>query len=71
MPKRKLNVLALVTDAHGGFGGISQYNRDALEAIASYDTVGRVDVLCGGWVPVLRLVHSDTVPDRRGRGPGR
>lgn len=45
MPKRKLNVLALVTDAHGGFGGISQYNRDALEAIASYDTVGRVDVL--------------------------
>lgn len=40
-----LRILALVTDAHGGFGGISQYNRDALEAMCSYDTVGEVHVL--------------------------
>ncbi len=34
-----------VTDAHGGFGGISQFNRDAIEAIAGFDTVERIDVL--------------------------
>ena len=40
-----LRMLALVTDAHGGFGGISQFNRDAIEAIAGFDTVERIDVL--------------------------
>lgn len=47
-----LNILALVTEAHGGFGGISQYNRDALEALASFDTVSRVHVL-----PRLSATH--------------
>jgi glycosyltransferase involved in cell wall biosynthesis len=35
----------LATDAHGGFGGISQYNRDVLEAIAGFDRVREVVVL--------------------------
>lgn len=40
-----LRVLVLLTDAHGGFGGISQFNRDALEAIASFNGVASIDVL--------------------------
>lgn len=42
--KSGLRILALVIDAHGGFGGISQYNRDALEAICRFDTVSEVHV---------------------------
>src|SRR4029077_14138618 len=38
-------ILMLATDAHGGFGGISQYNRDVLEALGSFDGVGEVVVL--------------------------
>lgn len=41
---RQMNILALVTDAHGGFGGISQFNRDALEAMCDYDTVNEIHV---------------------------
>jgi phosphatidylinositol alpha-1,6-mannosyltransferase len=40
-----LRILALVTDAHGGFAGISQYNRDALEAMSGYRTVKEVHVI--------------------------
>ena len=40
-----MRILALVTDAHGGFGGISQYNRDALEAMCGFDTVREVHVI--------------------------
>lgn len=43
--KGNVRILALVTDAHGGFGGISQYNRDALEAIAAWDDVDSVHVI--------------------------
>ncbi len=35
----------LATDAHGGFGGISQVNRDVLEALAGFDRVREVVVL--------------------------
>jgi glycosyltransferase involved in cell wall biosynthesis len=38
-------ILMLVTDAHGGFGGISQYNRDVLEALGRFDRVGEIVVL--------------------------
>ena len=38
-------LLALVTDAFGGRGGIAQYNRDFLEALASLDKVSAIDVL--------------------------
>ena len=34
---RRLNILALVTDAFGGRGGIAQYNRDFLSALAEVD----------------------------------
>jgi len=29
-----MRILMLVTDAHGGFGGIAQYNQDVLEALS-------------------------------------
>jgi phosphatidyl-myo-inositol dimannoside synthase len=40
-----LRVLALVTEAFGGRGGIAQYNRDFLAALARYDGVADVTVL--------------------------
>ena len=40
-----MNVLALVTDAFGGFGGIAQYNRDLLTALAQCADRSRVVVL--------------------------
>ncbi len=40
-----MRVLALVTDAFGGTGGIAQYNRDFLAALAAADTVSDVLVL--------------------------
>ena len=41
-----MKVLALVTDAYGGDGGIARFNRDLLGAIAAMPEVERVDVLC-------------------------
>lgn len=35
----------MATDAHGGFGGVSQYNRDVLQALSGLEGVGEVDVL--------------------------
>jgi phosphatidyl-myo-inositol dimannoside synthase len=46
----KMNVLALVTDAFGGFGGISRFNRDFLTALAQCPGGNRVIVVprhCG------------------------
>jgi phosphatidylinositol alpha-1,6-mannosyltransferase len=40
-----LRVLALVTDAFGGHGGISQYNRDFLTALASCQEVDEIIAL--------------------------
>jgi phosphatidyl-myo-inositol dimannoside synthase len=40
-----VRVLALVTEAFGGHGGIAQYNRDFLSALARCDRVGDVIVL--------------------------
>ncbi|THD77693.1 MAG: glycosyltransferase family 1 protein [Phenylobacterium sp.] len=42
---RPLNILALVTDAWGGRGGIAQYNRDFLGALAASSDVGAITVL--------------------------
>jgi len=39
------HILMLLSDAYGGFGGISQYNRDLLDAICSLDEVGSVEAL--------------------------
>ena len=35
----------LVTDAHGGFGGIAQFNRDAIDALCGFDEVTEIVVL--------------------------
>jgi phosphatidyl-myo-inositol dimannoside synthase len=40
-----MNVLALVTDAFGGSGGIAQYNRDLMKALVSYPGTNRIVVL--------------------------
>jgi phosphatidylinositol alpha-1,6-mannosyltransferase len=40
-----IEVLALVTDAFGGLGGIAQYNRDLATALAQCSRIGRVVIL--------------------------
>jgi phosphatidylinositol alpha-1,6-mannosyltransferase len=45
MARSELRVLALVTEAFGGRGGIAQYNRDFISALARCDRVGDVIVL--------------------------
>lgn len=44
-------VLVLASDAHGGFGGISQYNRDVIEAMASFPGIAEIRVL-------PRIIHD-------------
>lgn len=41
----RVRILALVTDAFGGYGGISRYNRDFLAALAAADATEEVVVL--------------------------
>jgi phosphatidylinositol alpha-1,6-mannosyltransferase len=45
MARSGLRILALVTEAFGGRGGIAQYNRDFLSALRRCDGVGEVIVL--------------------------
>jgi phosphatidylinositol alpha-1,6-mannosyltransferase len=45
MPVSSLRILALVTDAFGGHGGIAQYNRDFLRSLAMCERVRDVVVL--------------------------
>ena len=40
-----MNILALVTDAYGGYGGIAQFNRDLLRALGESPRVDRVETL--------------------------
>ncbi|MDB5594716.1 MAG: putative Phosphatidylinositol alpha-mannosyltransferase [Hyphomicrobiales bacterium] len=40
-----MRILALMTDAYGGYGGIAQYNRDLLRALSASDLVHDVLVL--------------------------
>jgi len=40
-----VRVLALVTDAYGGTGGIAQYNRDFFESVASHPAVTEVVIV--------------------------
>ena len=42
---QELSFLALVTDAFGGYGGIAQYNRDFLGALAASGAVSSITVL--------------------------
>src|SRR5262245_22336994 len=40
-----MRVLALVTEAFGGYGGIAQYNRDLLGALSASDLISEIVVL--------------------------
>jgi phosphatidyl-myo-inositol dimannoside synthase len=40
-----MNVVMLLTDAYGGYGGIAKFNRDFLEALDTCSSVKRIDVL--------------------------
>lgn len=40
-----MRILFLATDAHGGFGGISQYNRDVLQVLVEWDWIDEVVVV--------------------------
>jgi phosphatidylinositol alpha-1,6-mannosyltransferase len=42
---RGKHVLVLLSDAYGGFGGISQYNRDFLSALCSFNEIGSVEAI--------------------------
>ena len=52
---RPLRILMLVSDAHGGFGGISRHNCDVLDALSAAASVESVTVLA-------RLVNGSTGP---------
>ncbi len=43
--EKRLRVLMLATDAHGGFGGIAQYNRDIIDAMCGFPGIDEVVVL--------------------------
>ena len=47
----------LVTEAHGGYGGIAQYNQDLIDALAAYD--GRTEVVV---VPRLQSAPIGPLP---------
>lgn len=49
----------LVTDAYGGTGGIAQYMRDLIEAVASHPTTGSVTVL-----PRVMARQAEPLPPR-------
>jgi len=64
-----MRVLALVTDAFGGHGGIAQYNRDFLASLAGCDPIHEVVVLprsCGNSADPLPSGVSQ-LPAQRGR----
>jgi phosphatidyl-myo-inositol dimannoside synthase len=54
-----MKVLALVTDAFGGQGGIAQFNRDFVSALAVADRTHEIVVL-----PRLGTVEAVALPDR-------
>jgi glycosyltransferase involved in cell wall biosynthesis len=58
-------VIALVSDAFGGFGGISKFNRDFLTALAACDDVGPLDVLPRIISGPVEGVPAGVVFDRR------
>jgi phosphatidylinositol alpha-1,6-mannosyltransferase len=61
-----LSILALVTDAFGGHGGIAQYNQDLLSALALSSRIGDIRV-----VPRHGANPRDTVPDGICQAPPR
>lgn len=59
VPTSECRMLALVTDAFGGYGGIAQYNRDFLTAAALSELFSEITVL-----PRLAPLPSGTVPKK-------
>ena len=57
--KRQIRILALMTDAFGGQGGISEYNRNLLTALSGSDGVGEIVVL-----PRLGQARPEELPAR-------
>ena len=57
--ERPLRVLALLTDGFGGHGGIAQYNRDLLAALAVTNSIGEIVVL-----PRCPDVYARELPQR-------
>jgi phosphatidylinositol alpha-1,6-mannosyltransferase len=55
----RVRVLMLLSDAYGGFGGISQYNRDFLEAACALPAVATVEAL-----PRLAEPPLGVLPDK-------
>lgn len=60
-----MRVLVLVTDAYGGTGGIAQYMRDLIEAIASHPKTENVTVL-----PRVMAREAELLPPRVTHLPG-
>jgi len=62
-----MRILALVTDAYGGHGGIALYNRDLLQALADMPEVEHIDVVPRTMrfepqeIPAKVSFHADTV----------
>jgi phosphatidyl-myo-inositol dimannoside synthase len=56
---KQLRILALVTDAFGGAGGIAQYNRHFLSSLAACDGVGEIVAL-----PREGKIRQDELPSR-------
>jgi phosphatidylinositol alpha-1,6-mannosyltransferase len=56
---RGMEVLMLVSDAHGGFGGIAQYNRDVIAAMSQLENIAYVTVL-----PRIMSAEAASVPSR-------
>jgi phosphatidylinositol alpha-1,6-mannosyltransferase len=57
--QRALRVLALLTDGFGGHGGIAQYNRDLLTALAATNSISEIVVL-----PRCPDVYARELPQR-------
>src|SRR5262245_59129031 len=54
-----IRILALITEGFGGYGGISQYNRDFLTALSHDGTVAEIVV-----VPRLGCATKEMLPVR-------
>ncbi len=55
-----MRILMLATDAHGGFGGIAQYNRDILDALVEIEALEEVVVIPRS-VPDTSILAPDKV----------
>jgi asparagine synthase (glutamine-hydrolysing) len=58
-PYKRWRILALLTDAFGGIGGIAKFNRDLLTAIADHPNVSIVNVL-----PRIMPFQPDNIPGK-------